>query len=184
VSTDATTTACHANNVDDAPEPVEPARDRAGLPELPEGGDWGLMLGISAAEFAARSFSADSSGLQHARNFARNVLDDWGLSTHIDDAVIVIGELIANAARHALEPPGRDKAASTAWLGLVRRHQAVICAVADPSPCLPQPQQPEQLSEEGRGLRIIEALSSSWGYSPPQRSGKMVWARVPTPPPS
>ncbi|MFM9797222.1 ATP-binding protein [Streptomyces sp. WI04-05B] len=140
------------------------------------------MLGISAAEFAARSFSADSSGLQHARNFARNVLCEWGLTSHIDDAVIVIGELTANAAQHALPAPGPEETAPTAWLGLVRRHQAVICAVADPSPCLPRPQQPEQLSEGGRGLRIIEALSSSWGHSPPQSSGKMVWARVSTRP--
>ncbi|MET7852316.1 ATP-binding protein [Streptomyces avermitilis] len=149
---------------------------------LSEDGDWGLLLGISAAEFAARSFSADSSGLQHARHFARNVLDEWGLTPYIDDAVIVIGELIANAARHALEPDSHDETAPTAWLGLVRRQQAVICAVADPSPCAPTLQHPGQFSESGRGLQIIEALSSSWGCSQPQSSGKMVWARVSTPP--
>ncbi|MFJ9591079.1 ATP-binding protein [Streptomyces acidicola] len=109
-------------------------------------------------------------------------MDEWGLAPYIDDAVIVIGELIANAARHALQPRNQNETTTTAWLGLVRRHQAVICAVADPSPCLPEPRQPDQLSEGGRGLRIIEAMSSSWGYSPPQSSGKMVWARVSTPP--
>ncbi|WP_328687756.1 ATP-binding protein [Streptomyces phaeochromogenes] len=152
------------------------------MPELSEDGDWGLLLGISAAEFAARSFSADSSGLQHARRFARNVLDEWGLTPYIDDAVIVVGELIANAARHALEPDSRGETAGTAWLGLVRRQHAVICAVADPSPCAPTRQHLGQLSESGRGLQIIEALTSSWGCSQPQRSGKLVWARVSTPP--
>ncbi|MER7179490.1 ATP-binding protein [Streptomyces hyaluromycini] len=140
------------------------------------------MLGISAAEFAARRFSADSSSLHHARRFARKTLDEWGLTTCADDAVIVVGELIANAARHALEAGAASETAPTAWLGLVRRHQAVICAVADPSPCAPQPQRPGEFSESGRGLRIIEAISSSWGCSLPQNTGKTVWARVPAPP--
>ncbi|TXS54853.1 ATP-binding protein [Streptomyces sp. me109] len=148
------------------------------MPAISGEGDWGLLLGISAAEFSVHRFSADSAGLHHARLFARNVLEEWGLSSCVDDAVIVVGELIANAARHALEPENRDGSAATAWLGLVRRQQAVICAVADPSPCAPEPQQPERLSESGRGLHIVEAISSSWGCSPPQHSGKMVWARV------
>ncbi|MFI1415633.1 ATP-binding protein [Streptomyces sp. NPDC020707] len=152
------------------------------MPPLSEDGDWGLLLGISAAEFAARSFDANPSGLLHARRFVRNVLSEWGLTPYIDDAVIVVGELIANAARHALEPHNRDTTASAAWLGLVRRQHAVICAVADPSPCAPTRRHPGPLSESGRGLQIIEALTSSWGCSPPKPSGKMVWARVSTPP--
>ncbi|MEY2244858.1 ATP-binding protein [Streptomyces sp. BF23-18] len=148
------------------------------MPAISDGGDWGLLLGISAAEFSVHRFTADSTGLYQARLFARNVLEEWGLSSCVDDAVIVVGELIANAATHALEPETREGATATAWLGLVRRQQAVICAVADPSSCAPQPQRPEPLSESGRGLRIVEAISSSWGYSPPRRSGKMVWARV------
>ncbi|OIJ63439.1 hypothetical protein WN71_034205 [Streptomyces mangrovisoli] len=135
-------------------------------------------MGISAAEFSAHRFSADSTGLHHARLFARNVLKEWGLSHCADDAVIVVGELIANAATHALEHEPRGDSAPTAWLGLVRRPHAVICAVADPNPCAPEPQQPSHLSESGRGLRIVEAISSSWGCSAPQSSGKMVWARV------
>ncbi|MER5881185.1 ATP-binding protein [Streptomyces sp. NPDC001910] len=148
------------------------------MPDISEDGDWGLLLGISAAEFSVHRFSADSAGLHRARLFARNVLEEWGLSCCADNAVIVVGELIANAALHALEPESRDGGAATAWLGLVRRQQAVICAVADPSPCAPEPQWPGDLSESGRGLRIVEAVSSSWGCTPPQRSGKMVWARV------
>jgi anti-sigma regulatory factor (Ser/Thr protein kinase) len=176
------TTACHAKNVDDASESVEPPAFARGLPAQPEEGDWGLLMGISAAEFAARKFSADSAGLQGARRFARNVMDEWGLSACVEDAVIVIGELVANAAQHALESDSRDETRATAWLGLVRRQQAVICAVADPSPCAPTLQDPGDLSESGRGMQIIEALSASWGYSHPQPAGKMVWARVPTSP--
>lgn len=180
--THATTTACHAKKVDDAPESVEPPALARGLPTPSGEGDWGLLMGISAAEFAARSFGADSAGLQHARNFARKVLEEWGLTAYIDDAVIVVGELIANAARHALEPDSHEEPTATAWLGLVRRQQAVICAVADPNPCAPTLQHPGQLSESGRGLQIIAALSASWGCSQPQSTGKMVWARVPTAP--
>ncbi|MGW1143188.1 ATP-binding protein, partial [Streptomyces zhihengii] len=99
--------------------------------------------------------------------------DCRGLSCCAENVVIVVGELIANAARHALEPESCDGGAATAWLGLVRRQQAVICAVADTSPCAPEPQWPGDLSESGRGLRIVEAVSSSWGCTPPQRSGKM-----------
>ncbi|MFE0520847.1 ATP-binding protein [Streptomyces sp. NPDC058954] len=178
VSTHVMTTACHANNVDDAFKPVEhPAFVKAVAARSLES-DWGLLMGISAAEFAACRFNADHAGLQDVRQFTRRALDEWGLTAYIDNAVIVVGELTANAARHALE---RGKPEETAWLGLVRRQQAVICAVADPSPCVPTPQSPGHLSESGRGLQIIEALSTSWGCSPPRRQGKMVWAWVPTP---
>ncbi|MFF0744950.1 ATP-binding protein [Streptomyces sp. NPDC004111] len=136
-----------------------------------------LTLGISAGEFSARSFGSDPADLQQVRRFVRDVLIKWGLSAYADNAVTVAGELSANALQHALQ---YQDSGALAWFGLVRRHQAVICTVADPSPCVPTPQHLPVPSETGRGLHIVAALSTAWGCSRPESTGKTVWARIPT----
>jgi hypothetical protein len=38
--------------------------------------------------------------------------------------------------------------------------------------------EPDYFAETGRGLHIIDSLSESWGWTPPDRAGKSVWAMV------
>ena len=52
----------------------------------------------------------------------------------------------------------------------------MLCAVADPSPRLPEPKEPDYLAESGRGLHVISALSDRWGCTAPTEAGKVVWA--------
>ncbi|WP_328512890.1 ATP-binding protein [Streptomyces mirabilis] len=141
--------------------------------------DWGLALGISAAGFAARAFTCEASSLENIRRFVRDTISDWGLALFVDDMTTVAGELTANAVRHAL--PACGEADTKAWLGMVRTGGAVVCAVVDPSPAPPSRQYPDHLAETGRGLLIVDALTSQWGYSEPDPSGKTVWARIAVP---
>jgi hypothetical protein len=48
--------------------------------------------------------------------------------------------------------------------------------VADPSPRLPEPKEPDYLAESGRGLHVIDALSDRWGSTVPTDADKVVWA--------
>ncbi len=42
---------------------------------------------------------------------------------------------------------------------------------------MPEPQEPDHAAEHGRGLMLIDVLSTSWGVCrPEQSSGKVVWA--------
>ncbi len=123
--------------------------------------------------FAALRFDATPGSVTRARGFLRSTLTGWRMDELVDDATAVAAELVANAVTHALVPP-----ADSAWIALVRSDDAVVCAVADPSPRLPAVGDPGPLAESGRGLRIVAELSDGWGHSAPRAAGKTVWARL------
>ncbi|MFD9356465.1 ATP-binding protein [Streptomyces sp. NPDC060031] len=143
--------------------------------------DWGLELGISAAGFTARAITNEPDILSRIRRFTRKVMNEWDLPQHADTVIAVVDELAANAVVHSL-----TTGSTTAWLALLRKDEAVICAVADPSPqppALPPPLTHATLMKShGRGMTIIDGLSSAWGYSDPTPHGKTVWAKIPAPP--
>ncbi|MFI6567062.1 ATP-binding protein [Streptomyces sp. NPDC050534] len=145
----------------------------------PTAPDWGLALGISTADFAARAFTSTPASLENVRRFVRETISDWGLNALAADMTIVVNELTTNAVQHALN--GYDGTRGKAWLGIARTGGAVVCAVTDPSTTPPTRRHPEQLAESGRGLLVVDALTSQWGYTPTAPDGKTVWARIPTP---
>ncbi|MFI2780328.1 ATP-binding protein [Streptomyces sp. ALB3] len=106
----------------------------------------------------------------------RDALEGWGLRACADDAALVAGELASNAVCH-----GRAAArnAGHARLGLACQDGTLVCAVSDLSPEVPVLRPADEFLERGRGMRIIDALSSSWGWSRPTRRGKTVWAVIP-----
>jgi hypothetical protein len=95
-----------------------------------------------------------------------------------DDVAVVVSELLTNALRHGLPQAGNPAGRShrPVRLGLVQPGQFVLCAVADPSPRLPEPKDPDYLAESGRGLHVIGGLSDRWGSTVPTEAGKVVWA--------
>ncbi len=133
--------------------------------------------------FAAVCFDATPGSAHRTRGFLCATLRSWRLDPLLEDATTVVAELVGNAVTHALCPAGsgRTAAAGTAWLALVREGDAVVCAVADPSPALPAMRDPEPFAESGRGLHIVAELSETWGHAPsdgPGGRGKTVWARL------
>ncbi|MFJ1550563.1 ATP-binding protein [Streptomyces sp. NPDC088246] len=145
--------------------------------------DWGLALGVSTARFAASTFTDTLDARTHVRKFTYATLSEWDVTGRQgrDEILAVAWELAANAIQHALRTSTRHTR-GRAWLGLVRKDGAVVCAVTDPSPSLPQRQPPKLLDETGRGLLLVTRLSTAWGWSLSPAGTKTVWARVPTPP--
>jgi hypothetical protein len=89
-----------------------------------------------------------------------------------DDALLVIGELVSNAIRHA---------ATDLHLSLVVEpgHMRVEVFDADPRP--PALLAADVDATSGRGLIIVASLARTWGYGSAQReglSGKIVWAEL------
>ncbi|MFE5122938.1 ATP-binding protein [Streptomyces sp. NPDC056669] len=138
--------------------------------------DWGLAMGLGVPGFSAHRFRANSASLSRIRHFTRRTLSMWGRRTCADDVTIVVGELVANAIRHALAPHSDRHG----WLGLMNTASTVICAVQDPSPDRPLPRTATDDDTRGRGLLIIDQLAHDWGYSPHGNNGKTVWAVMPT----
>ena len=121
-----------------------------------------------------------------ARSFTRETLAAWDLADLTDDAVVIVGELLTNAIRHAGPcPQGHDTGADAedARLGLwLLRHGAgIMCVVTDHSDRAPALRQPADTAEGGRGLHVVHSLSDHWGWTPLSAlgtgaHGKAVWA--------
>ncbi|MEU4192427.1 ATP-binding protein [Kribbella sp. NPDC026611] len=101
----------------------------------------------------------------------------WNCIELADDAAAVVSELVANVVLHA----GTDSV-----LRLELRRGLLTVAVSDGSPLQPRWPTPSVGGDEvrpgGFGLRIIESLSTTWGWGPTSDGGKVVWAvlRLPT----
>jgi anti-sigma regulatory factor (Ser/Thr protein kinase) len=94
----------------------------------------------------------------------------WDCDTsRLDDAALVLSELVGNAVRHA--------EGVTMQVRLRRTADVLRIAVQDGSTAPPAPRDASFEDESGRGMRIIEALSSRWGCEP-LPGGKVVWAEV------
>ncbi|MDN3356679.1 ATP-binding protein [Actinomadura sp. DC4] len=96
----------------------------------------------------------------------------WSLGEFYDDAAVVVSELVTNAIRYGLSPG----AGSLLRLVLVRYECQLVCMVTDPTDTAPKMQEPDWVTETGRGLHIIEAMSRAWGWTPLLGGGKAVWA--------
>jgi anti-sigma regulatory factor (Ser/Thr protein kinase) len=134
---------------------------------------------------AQRTPGMDTKSVGTARDFCLSTMRRWGVQDRGDDVAVVVSELLTNALRHGVPQPHAPAqapvgvAARSRWpvrLGLVQPGHFVLCAVADPSPRLPEAKEPDYLAESGRGLHVISALSDRWGCTAPTEAGKVVWA--------
>jgi len=98
------------------------------------------------------------------------VLAEWGLTGEaVEPTLLVVTELLSNAADHGHGPRS---------LSLELAGESVRVEVRDNGPEPPQLQPLDPLRTRGRGLQLVEGLSTEWGWAadPP---GKVVWAEVP-----
>jgi anti-sigma regulatory factor (Ser/Thr protein kinase) len=100
-----------------------------------------------------------------ARDLVTSVLHDWHLDGLGDDLSLVVTELVGNAIRHA----GTD-----VEVRLVAIAGGVRLEVHDGStrPLRPRPAAPSD--EGGRGLMLVDALSTRYGVEG-EPHGKRVW---------
>ena len=91
----------------------------------------------------------------------------------VDEAEIVISELVANAVRHAKPLP--DGTIRVKWT--VRPGVVEIEVTDGGGPTTPHPAPHSVWSAGGRGLRIVGSLAHEWGVRE-DRSGSTVWASM------
>jgi anti-anti-sigma regulatory factor len=123
---------------------------------------------------APRRFAARLGGTAAAawtgREIVAQACETWRLPGVIDDAQLIITELISNAVRHAK---------GDLHLLVVLRDRHLHLSVADASTEQPRRILPDPDSGEGgRGLLLIDAVALAWGSSPTP-DGKVVWATLP-----
>lgn len=106
----------------------------------------------------------------HARRFTARTLRSWGVVDQLDEALLVVSELVTNAIAHTQGEVGMD---------LTLSEDRLRIAVNDASPRSPvKPLWVSWESTGGRGLLIVDAVTAAWG-SVPLSGGKQVWAEIP-----
>jgi hypothetical protein len=86
----------------------------------------------------------------------------------VDDAVLVVTELVTNAVLHGSAPISVE----VSWTG-----GPVRLEVGDASPIPPALRSYGSLALTGRGLKVVNATATTWGIAA-EGGGKVVWAEV------
>jgi anti-anti-sigma factor len=111
-----------------------------------------------------------SGAARHARALAAGVCERWELPHLAEEAGVIAGELVTNAAVHAR---------TMMDLRFSRGRHYLLIAVRDGSEAPPRVARgPRSDPATGRGLLLVEELALRWG-SFPAAGGKVVWAALP-----
>lgn len=104
------------------------------------------------------------------RHHAQAALAPWLTFDDLDDAMVVISELVQNVTQHT---------AGDGELVVVRGPGVITIEVRDHSRVLPKVQPPDPQRLGGRGLLLVAGVTRAWGAVPTSH-GKVVWARLAT----
>jgi CheY-like chemotaxis protein/anti-sigma regulatory factor (Ser/Thr protein kinase) len=128
-------------------------------------------VGRTPADVRVLDAARDVAAGTMARELVRDALHDWDLVALHDDATLVVTELVNNAVIHG---------GSSFRLQLSRTSGAFRIEVVDEGEGTPEPQPQDTDAEGGRGIMLVDAMSSSWGVEDVPR-GKLVWAEIAIP---
>ena len=127
-------------------------------------------MGDNPGRSMALTLPPDPSSVSKARAFLQETVDSWRLPVDIDDAKLLISELVTNALVHA---------GTVVHVHIEAREDALRVAVGDEGP--PDWEMPTtgelpdlRMSVGGRGLAIVSVLAHRWGVEP-MPDGKRVW---------
>lgn len=112
------------------------------------------------------------------RQFVAEILERWGFAAgatgraRTDEIVLVTSELLTNALRATAAPVS---------LRVEGHRDHVLVTVGDDSevPAVARAAGPADTG--GRGLAIVDALSTRWGTTPVRGTGKLVWSKMAIP---
>jgi anti-sigma regulatory factor (Ser/Thr protein kinase) len=111
----------------------------------------------------------ESSSAAAARRFAeRSGCREHGLDL-LDDALLLISELVTNSVLHGGPP---------IVLAIECDGEGLHVRVRDGGPTMPTPRTADEGAESGRGMSLVDLLSSTWGVEPVADAhgpGKEVW---------
>lgn len=107
--------------------------------------------------------------MRAARKIVADALDDAHFTGDADTVLLLVSELVTNAVRHAATPFELTIS--------VEGSQVTVAVVDHDRSHPPRMGNPRPEDTSGRGLRIVEELSTSWGSEPVSTDAKRVWFR-------
>lgn len=147
-----------------APDPATRSDDGMRAPGIPD---------PPPRRLAYLELNACAGAVPQARRHVRSMLAKWDLPDIADDAELVTSELVTNAIAASAALPFR------AGVGLLVAacRDRLMLLVWDASYDRPVRHPDDDEGVAGRGVGIVAALSTRWGWVPDGR-GKVVWAML------
>ena len=128
---------------------------------------------VTEASVLLLPFAASSVGVAR-RRLVSDLIAAKIYDSAVCDVALVISELLSNALRHAAPLPGSK--IRVAWR--IDADSVQVSVRDGGGPTRPELGEPTQAATGGRGLRIVQKLSRSWGTTTGDE-GTTVWAEVP-----
>ncbi|MBV9098831.1 MAG: SpoIIE family protein phosphatase [Frankiaceae bacterium] len=116
-----------------------------------------------------RAVADGIEAIREGRYFVREQVGTRGAVASADDAELIAAELLANAHQHGLPPVTVCVAGGS---------DVVRIEVTDTNPRSPVRPAESATNMTGRGLALVEAISSRWGVERIPGGGKTVWAEL------
>ncbi|WP_435771423.1 ATP-binding protein [Nocardioides sp. SYSU DS0651] len=123
------------------------------------------MAGTAPGVAARRRFPAHPSSVGQARALLREALSEPAHEPLLDDAQLLVSEVVTNALVHAGTPIDLAVSVQGATLRV---------EVSDGAAHLPVRRDYAAMAGTGRGLQLLDALGDRWGVDP-THDGKTVW---------
>jgi DNA-binding NarL/FixJ family response regulator len=129
----------------------------------------GVLDAIGGSLSDRHTFDRDLSSSRAARRFMEQTLEQWDCGDLLDAVNVLVSELVTNAVVHA---------DSEAEVAVVLTDAVLRVEVGDRGRGTIQPRQAADLDTSGRGMALVEIMSSGWGVDPRPGGGKVVWFEI------
>jgi anti-sigma regulatory factor (Ser/Thr protein kinase) len=113
---------------------------------------------------------AGGAAVPAARHLVRTHLRSHGLGALVDNAELIVSELVGNVVLHV---------GGTVEVAVDIEADEVLLSVTDDSPLSPHLRVFSRTSSTGRGMRLVHSLSAEHGVRP-HGEGKTIWVRLTT----
>jgi anti-sigma regulatory factor (Ser/Thr protein kinase) len=125
---------------------------------------------VASASAASTDLPNDVSASLLGRRFVVAALSALGLDEHAETATLLASELVTNALLHANGPYR---------IGVESGEGVLRIGVTDATTDGPQIGEASDEATSGRGIRLIDSLTSRWGVHL-NEGGKTVWFEIET----
>ncbi|EOD70495.1 hypothetical protein H480_00760 [Amycolatopsis vancoresmycina DSM 44592] len=118
---------------------------------------------------AVRDFPRAETTPARARDFVTEVCQAWSMPDLIDDALVLVTELVENTLQHTRARPE---------VRVDLRQGICTIAVADDDPRPAELHERQTITEPGLGLDLVARFARAWGCGRSWGGGKVVWATL------
>lgn len=116
------------------------------------------------------TWPCEPESAKRARSLVTTALGLWGIAEEAETGALIVSELASNAINHSR--------CRLLRVTVTRVSPSMIrISVSDKNRAAPVLTSAEDESESGRGLQMVDLLSTKWGYDR-RNWGKIVWAEL------